>query len=455
MPRLFGTNGVRGVVNRELTPEMVLRLSASAGHLLGRGIAVGRDGRTSSEMLIRAAISGLLSVGCRVHDMGLLPTPTLQYAVRDLGLDGGVMITASHNPPEFNGVKVILGDGVEAPRSLEERIEELYFSGGPPLKRWGEVGSVRGFDPLDLYIEGVLRHLDVEAIRERRFRVALDPGNGVAALTAPTLARRLGCEVHTINADIDGAFPGRGSEPRPENLPGLSRLVEAVDADLGVAFDGDGDRAIFVDEGGVIHWGDRSFALVVRDYLSQHPGEAVATPVSSSRMIEEVALEAGGRVLWTRVGSIVVSRTMMERGIELGGEENGGIFYAPHLPVRDGCMALALILDLLAREGRPLSELMGELPRYLQRKERVPCPEELKPRVLETLRERVEAERVETIDGVKLWFEDRSWILMRPSGTEAIYRIYAEAVTEERLNQIVEEHRRLLETIVEDLQSTK
>ncbi len=450
MPRLFGTNGVRGVVNRELTPETVLRLSASAGHLLGREIAVGRDGRTSSEMLARAAISGLLSVGCRVHDMGLLPTPTLQYAVKHLNLNGGIMITASHNPPEFNGVKVILGDGVEAPREIEEQIERIYFSGGPPLKPWGEIGSVSGFNPVDIYIEGVLKHVDVATIRRRRFRVVLDPGNGVAALTAPELARRLGCEVYTINADIDGAFPGRGSEPRPENLEGLSRLVKSVDADLGVAFDGDGDRAIFVDEEGMIHWGDRSFALVARDYLKRHPGEAIATPVSSSKMIEEVALEAGGSVVWTRVGSIVVSRTMLNKGINLGGEENGGIFYGPHQPVRDGGMALALILDILAREERKLSELLGELPRYVQRKERIPCPNELKRRVLEALRGRVEAERVETIDGVKLWFSDGSWILIRPSGTEPIYRIYAEAETESRLNEMVEEYRRLLEELIEE-----
>lgn len=454
MPRLFGTNGVRGVVNRELTPELVLRLSASAGRLLGREIAVGRDGRISSDMLAKAAISGLLSVGCRVHDMGLLPTPTLQYAVKKLGLDGGIMITASHNPPEFNGVKVILGDGVEAPREVEERIEELYFRGGPSLKPWGEVGSVEGFNPIGIYIDGILSHVDVEAIRKRRFRIVVDPGNGVAALTAPELARRLGCEVYTINADIDGAFPGRGSEPRPENLGDLSRLVEAVDADLGVAFDGDGDRAIFVDERGIVHWGDRSFALVAWDYLRRHPGEAIATPVSSSKIIEEIACKAGGSVVWTRVGSIVVSRTMLERGINLGGEENGGIFYGPHQPVRDGGMTLALILDILTREGRALSELLGELPRYVQRKERIPCPNELKQRVLEALRERVEAERIETIDGVKLWFEDGSWILIRPSGTEPIYRIYAEAETESRLNKMVEEHRRLLEELIEEAKAS-
>jgi len=454
MPRLFGTNGVRGVVNRELTPELVLRLSASAGHLLGREIAVGRDGRTSSDMLAKAAISGLLSVGCRVHDMGLLPTPTLQYAVKRLGLDGGIMITASHNPPEFNGVKVILGDGVEAPREVEEWIEELYFRGGPPLKPWGEIGSIEGFNPIGIYIDGILGHVDVEAIRRRNFRIVIDPGNGVAALTAPELARRLGCEVYTINADIDGAFPGRGSEPRPENLGDLSRLVEAVDADLGVAFDGDGDRAIFVDERGVVHWGDRSFALVAWDYLRRHPREAIATPVSSSKMIEEIACKAGGSVVWTRVGSIVVSRTMLEGGIKLGGEENGGVFYGPHQPVRDGGMTLALILDILARERRTLRELLGELPRYFQRKERIPCPNELKRRVLDALRERVEAERVETIDGVKLWFGDGSWILIRPSGTEPIYRIYAEAETENRLNRMVEEHRRLLEELIEEAKAS-
>jgi len=451
MGRLFGTNGVRGVVNRDLTVEKVTRLAAAAGALLGGNIAVGRDGRTSSPMLRDAAISGLLSVGCRVHDAGMLPTPALQYAVKHFGLDGGLMVTASHNPPEFNGVKVIAGDGVEVSRRRETEIEEIFFSGGPELCAWNRIGRIHKLEALEPYREAVLSQVDGEAVREARLRVAIDPGNGVASLAAPAVARELGCSVSTINAEVDGRFPGRESEPRPDNLDGLRALVEASGADVGVAFDGDGDRAIFVDEQGEVHWGDRSFALVARDFLARNPGAAVATPISSSRAIEEVVEAGGGRLVWTRVGSVVVSRTMVEKGIRLGGEENGGIMYGPHQPVRDGAMAMALVLGIMAREGRPLSELLGELPRYAQMKDRVACPEGLKQRVLEVLRASVEAPRVEAIDGLKLWYTDGSWILIRPSGTEPVFRLYAEAENQKRVARIIEKHKRLVERVLESL----
>ncbi len=438
-------------MNEELTAEMVLRLASSAAPLLGKRIALGRDGRTSGPMFREAALGGLLSVGCTVYDLGLLPTPALQFAVRHYGLDGGVMLTASHNPPEFNGLKVISADGVEAPGEVEERIEALYFRGGPPLCPWDEVGSFQSLNPIGPYKEAVLSHIDTRQIRKARLRVAIDPGNGVSALTAPYVAEELGCSVYSINAEIDGRFPGRGSEPRPDNLEGLRALVEASDADLGVAFDGDGDRAIFVDEEGEVHWGDRSFALVARDFISRNPGEAVATPVSSSRVVEDAVKIGGGRIIWTRVGSVVVSRKMVELGIKLGGEENGGIFYAPHLPVRDGTMAMALILDIMARDGRPISKLFGELPRYHQMKERVQCPNQLKRWAMEMVRGMVEAPRIETIDGLKLWHDDGSWILIRPSGTEPIIRLYAEAEEETRVSSLIERHRRLLEEAISSL----
>jgi len=449
MGRLFGTNGVRGVVNRELTAEMILRLASSAGSLLGRRIALGMDGRTSGPMLREAAIGGLLSVGCTIYDMGILPTPVLQFSVKGLGLDGGLMLTASHNPPEFNGLKVVASDGVEVPRGVEEEIESLYYRGGPPLSPWDEVGVVRGVNPIEAYEAAVLSHVDREGIRRAGLRVALDPGNGVSVLTAPSVAGRLGCPVYSINAEIDGRFPGRGSEPRPDNLNGLRALVEATGADLGVAFDGDGDRAIFVDERGEVHWGDRSFALVARDFIQRNPGEAVATPVSSSRVVEDVVRGGGGRIIWTRVGSVVVSRTMVELGVKLGGEENGGIFYAPHLPVRDGTMAMALILDIMAREGKPLSKLFGELPRYHQMKERIPCPSHLKEVVMERIRGMVDAPRIESIDGLKLWYDDGSWILIRPSGTEPIIRLYAEAGEPGRVSALIERHKRLVAEAME------
>jgi phosphomannomutase/phosphoglucomutase len=451
MGRLFGTNGVRGVANRELTVEMVTRLAASIGAYFGGSVAVGRDGRTTSPMFRDAAVCGLLSVGCRVYDAGMLPTPALQHAVRRNGLNAGIMITASHNPPEFNGLKVIAGDGVEASRGQESEIEEIYFGGGPELSPWDGIGAVHQLEALEAYQEAIISHVDVGRVRDAGLKVAVDPGNGVAALSAPGIAQALAGEVFTVNVDVDGRFPNRVSEPRPDNLGGLQALVRASGADLGVAYDGDGDRSIFVDELGEVHWGDRSFALLAREFILKNPGARVASPVNSSRALGEVVSGAGGSVVWTQVGSVVVSRRMVEEGIPFGGEENGGIMYGPHLQVRDGSMALALIMEVMAETGKPLSQLFGELPQYSQLKDRVSCPDELKEAVLEALRERVDAPRVETIDGVKLSYDDESWVLFRPSGTEPIFRIYAEAGSPERVETLVKEHKSLIESVVESL----
>ncbi len=450
MGRLFGTNGVRGVVNRDLTVEKVTQLAASVGTFLGNEIALGRDGRTSSPMFRDAVVGGLLSVGCRVHDAGMLPTPALQYTVRNLGLDGGVMITASHNPPQFNGLKVMAADGVEVSREQEAEIEDIFFRRAYETKPWNSLGSVVETDGIGPYRKAIINHIDVDIVRKARLRVAIDPGNGVASLVAPSIAGDLGCSVYTINVDVDGNFPGRESEPRPENLDGLRALVEASGADLGVAFDGDGDRSIFVDERGKVHWGDRSFALVAREFVGENPGARVATPVSSSRVIQDVVAKGGGEVVWTEVGSVVVSRTMVNEGLSLGGEENGGIMYGPHIETRDGSMALALILEIMAKSGKTLSELFSELPQYRQMKDRVACPEGLKVRTLEILSQSVDAPEVDTIDGLKLVYPDGSWILVRPSGTEPIFRLYAEAGSDERVSELVDEHKVLIERAVQE-----
>jgi len=449
--RLFGTNGVRGVANRELTLELVTRLAASCGYVLGRNIALGRDGRVTSPMFGDAAASGLMSVGCNVHNLGVLPTPALQYAVKHLSLDGGLMITASHNPPEFNGVKVMATDGVEIPRNVENEIEGVHFSGGPKLAEWDHVGTLRQREVIGLYVDAVVSKAEVDVIKEKGLKIAIDPGNGVGTLVAPTIAQRLGCEVYTINAELDGRFLGRESEPRPDNLGALRELVKATGSDMGIAFDGDADRSIFLDEWGEPLWGDRSFALVARYYMARHRGARVVTPVSSSNAIVDVVEAAGGSIYWTRVGSVDVSRAMVENGIEFGGEENGGVMYGPHHPVRDGSMTMALVLGIMAREGKPLSELVAELPAYAQAKDKVRCPNELKQRVLEALRTKITAPRVETMDGLKLIFEDGSWILVRPSGTEPIFRLYAEADVQPKVDRLVLENKRLIEETVKIL----
>jgi len=452
VPRLFGSNGVRGVVNQELTIELASGIAAAAGHVLGGEMAVGRDGRTSSPMIRDAVVAALLSVGCDVHDMGLLPTPVLQYLIRHLGLDGGIMVTASHNPPEFNGVKVQAGDGAEVSKEAEERIEELYYRGEPGPVPWDQVGMETECDGMGAYIDAVLSQVDADAIREKGYKVALDTGNGVAALTAPQVASLLGCRVYTVNTEIDGSFPGRGSEPTPENLGALKEIMKVTGAHMGVGFDGDGDRSIVIDENGVAVWGDKTLSLVADWYMETHPGATVVTSVSTSAGLEKVVEARGGRVHWEKVGSVLVSRDMIELGAPIGGEENGGIMYGPHLPARDGTMAMALLLHVMTERGKPLSELIAEQPIGAKRKDRIPCPNELKEELLRRLPEVADAPEVNTMDGVKLSWPDGRWVLIRPSGTEPIARIYAEAETEEKVTALIDEYKEKAGELIESLQ---
>ncbi len=450
MGDLFGTNGVRGRINREITVDVVLRLSKAIGTVLGPGkIAISRDAREGGEMFLDAVISGLLSTGCSVIDIGPGPIPGLQFTVPRLGVDGGVMVTASHNPPEFSGIKVIGADGIEISRAKEEEIEAAYFNEEFTVAEWNEIKSVsREDDAIRYYVDAIKSHVNVDAIEKANLKVIVDGANSVGSLVTPLLLRELGCHVVSLNSQLDGNFPGRDPEPIPKNLSSLSHAVKATKANLGVAHDGDADRATFVDEDGTILWGDQSFAIVAKRVLSKHDGATLVTPVSSGRLIEDVAKEAGAQIEWTRVGSIIVSHRLKDLGAELGGEENGGIFYPPHQPVRDGAMTAAQIIEIMATEGKSLSELADELPTYHSSKTKVPVPEEKKDSILGELLEMTEGMARITLDGVKLQFED-GWILMRPSGTEPLWRCFAESKTRERAEELSARGVELIRTAIE------
>jgi phosphomannomutase/phosphoglucomutase len=449
--KLFGSNGVRGVANEEFTLELASCLAASAGSLLGKEIGVGRDGRTTSPMFRDTIVSALLSIGCNVHDFGLITTPGLQFMVREKGLDGGVMVTASHNPPQFNGVKMIYNDGVEVPKPLEAEIEALVAKGGPPKCEWNEVGMVFHHEYIETYTDSVISHVDIDAIREAGLSIALDLGNGAAVLTAPVVASKLGCKLYTINSEIDGSFPGRGSEPTPDNLVELKELIKATGSHLGIGYDGDGDRSIIIDENADAVWGDKTLSLVAQEFMKTRSGETLVTAISSSPSIEGVVAKYGGKVHWTKVGSVLVSRAMVENGYKIGGEENGGIMYGPHLEVRDGSMVLALMLHYIATRKMPLSELIAEQPKLFKDKDKTPCPNHLKDEALELLVTKVDAPEINTMDGVKLVYGDGSWILFRPSGTEPIFRLYAESVSEERVRELIESHKVIVKKVVDEL----
>ena len=451
--RLFGTNGIRGVVNKELTPEMAIKVGASIGTFFGRkNLLVGHDARTSGPMFAKAVISGLAATGCQVFFAGMAPTPALQYAVKNHAMDGGVIITASHNPPEYNGIKVIWNDGIEISHEQEIEIENIYFEDKAQFAEWDKLGTTHELPGVnDEYIEAVKKHVNVAKIAEKHYHVVVDVANSVGGLTAPRLLRDLGCKVTSINANIDGTFPGRLPEPRPENLKEIALTVKAVGADLGVAFDGDADRSIFVDENGEIYWGDKTFALIEKRFLKENPNAKIVTPVSSSTLVKDVADAYKGEIVWTKVGSVTVSQTMKKINAKLGGEENGGVFYGPHQAVRDGAMTTALILEIMAETGEKLSKLIAEQPQYFLEKGRVECPEDKKEKVLEKLLEQVKGANISTIDGVKIWFEDKSAILVRPSGTEPIYRLYAEAKNQEKALKLIEDYSSKLRKILESI----
>ena len=432
---------------------MAAKVGLAIGTFFKKGtIMVGYDARTSGPMLAKAVMSGLNATGCTVLLAGMVPTPTLQYAVKCHKPAGGVMITASHNPPEYNGIKVLWKDGVEISNEQEKEIEDIYFDEKAHLAKWNELGELHDLlGIIDEYIEAIQKHVDVKAISKKNYHVVVDAGNSVGALAAPRLLREIGCKVTTINANIDGTFPGRLPEPRPENLRDLALTVKAVNADMGVAYDGDADRSIFVDEKGQIQMGDKTFALVEKYFLKEHPNEQIVTPVSSSTLVKEIADSCKGRVVWTKVGSVTVAQTMKKLKAKLGGEENGGIFYGPHQPVRDGAMSTALILQIMTKTGKKLSALIEELPEYFIEKGKIDCKEELKDKVLKALIKDLEGLKINTIDGAKIWLDDKGSILIRPSGTEPIYRLYAEAKSAQKAKNLIDEYTQRLRRIIADL----
>jgi phosphomannomutase/phosphoglucomutase len=451
--KLFGTNGIRGVVNKELTPEMAIKVGSAIGTFFKKkNLLLGHDARTSGPMFAKAVIAGLTATGCNVFFAGMAPTPALQYAVKNHRMDGCIIITASHNPPHYNGIKVIWNDGIEISHEQETEIENIYFENKQVLAEWNELGAKHELSGMnDEYIEAIKKHVDSAKIAKKQYHVVVDAANSVGALAAPTLLRELGCKVSSVNANIDGMFPGRPPEPRPENLKEIAVTVKAVGADLGVAFDGDADRSIFIDENGEVYWGDKTFALIAKYFWRENPHAKIVTPVSSSTLIKDVADANKGEIVWTKVGSVTVSQTMKELKAKLGGEENGGVFYGPHQAVRDGAMTTALILEIMAKTGEKLSTLISEQPQYFLEKGKVECPEDKKEKVLEKLLEQVKGLNISTIDGVKTWFEDKSAILVRPSGTEPIYRLYAEAKNPEKALKLVEDYSSKLKKILETI----
>ena len=444
MMKLFGTNGVRGIANEYMTPQMVMDIVRSLGTFMGNKgtVAIGRDTRISGEMLKSAAIAGALSSGLTVIDVGIGPTPSVQYYVRDHA-DAGIVITASHNPREYNGIKLIAGDGTEMSREDEAKIEKIYFSREFQPATWQHTGDLRhDLNANALYMKGIITAINADVVKEKKFKVIADTGCGAGSLTLPFLLRQLGCEVIAINAQADGTFPSRNPEPTPDVLTDLATLVIKEKAQMGVAHDGDADRAVFFDENGKFIDEEVLLAMMAKYVLQQKKG-TIVTPVSSSQRMLDVTKDAGVDLIWTAVGSINVARKMMEIGAVFGGEGNGGLIFPEHQYCRDGAMSCAKLLEIMAG-GKKLSEMTKSVPTYFNSKTKVECHD---PKaIMEKLKAEVTTGqmKVDTTDGVKIWYED-GWVLIRPSGTEPIIRIFAESRTNERAVELMNNGVQLVE----------
>jgi phosphomannomutase/phosphoglucomutase len=332
----------------------------------------------------------------------------------------------------------VADDGVEISREDEIIIEEIYFG-----KKWNsnssKFGSTQKEDSaIKVYLNGIKSQVDSSKITQKKFKVVLDLGNGAQAVTAPKLCEELGCQVILINERIDGTFPGRGSEPTPENLSELSDTVKKTESDFGIAFDGDGDRSLFCDNNGTILTGDKSALLFSKYILEKNPKSTVVTCLNSSSSIEKIADNSNATVVRTKVGSVEVSRKMVPINAIIGFEENGGFMYGKHNPVRDGGMTLALALDLLARTGNTMSKMVDLLPPSFTTKTKISCSKEDAQKIITKLKE--ENPDSDTTDGIKTTFNTQNWIMVRPSGTEPIIRVYAEASSQEKLDNLIAEH---------------
>ena len=435
MKKLFGTNGVRGVFSEDFTLEFVNDLVMSLAAYFKQGkILVGYDGRHSSPIVAKVVSSALNYSGLDCYMAGLVPTPCLEYATKKLGYDGGLMITASHNPPQYNGIKPVASDGVEISREDERKIEQIFDE-----KNWIKASTFgKSFEETNVistYIDGIISLIDIDSINAKKFKVCLDLGNGAQAVTAKKLCENLGCDVHAINEEINGDFPGRGSEPTPQNLDELSKLVVDTNSNFGIAFDGDGDRSIFCDETGKILTGDSS-ALLLCDYLlQQYPNSQVVTCLNSGNIIENIVEKTNSRVVRTKVGSVEVSRRMVNDDALVGYEENGGFMFGNHNHVRDGAMTLALMLDLLSKSQSHLSQNIKNLPPSFTTKTKIECSlEKSKIVISELLKEFPDSN---TSDGIKIQVDKDNWVMIRPSGTEPIIRIYGESNSQQNLDSLI------------------
>jgi len=449
MGKLFGSSGVRGLANVDLTPILACKVAiAVAMHANARRAVVARDTRVSGEMLEDALVSGLVSVGTDVLRLGMIPTPVLAYVAKALGADVGFMLTASHNPPQYNGIKVFNAD-LSYIDEDQDAVEKIVTQRLLVLADWRNLGKASSADAGQIYLDMAQKAVSLK----KAWNVVVDPGCGAAFDIAPKMLRALGCKVTALNAQPDGFFPARKSEPTAESLQDLAKTVKALGADVGIAFDGDADRVAFVDENGVFVNFDRSLAAYGALALKRNGGGTIVTNVEASMCIETMAEKYCGKVVRTRVGDIYVSEAIKRDGAVFGGEPCGAWVHPQLHLCPDGPLSAALFLEALEEARKSVSEFIGEVPEYITMRENIACKNEQKYEIVEKLVNVLKAEFPEyndfsMVDGVRLSLK-KGWLLVRASGTEPLIRLTVEGESQAAAKDITQKATELIHKQIE------
>lgn len=445
--RLFGTSGIRGIANVDITPTLSLRVGAALSSSLGGGkISVGRDVRVTGEMLESSLISGIVSCGGDVKRLGVLPTPTIAFLTGKLNMDSGVALSASHNPPQYNGIKLFNSMGMAYTTEQQKRLEENIARGEFKPSRWDAIGSIEQVDEDRRYIDAILN----KVTPHQRGRIVCDLFNGSTCTIAPRLFEEAGVEAVFINEHPDGHFPSGDPEPTPESLKRLGMMVRALKAEIGFAFDGDGDRMMAVDEEGRIPSQDALLAAYSRYMVEREGGGLVVTHIGASMCIDEAVSEAGGEVYRTKVGDVSIAEEVLRRKALFGGEPVGAWIHPDVHLCPDGLLSALKLLEAL--EGRTLSEFTEGIKEYPILTAKLHCNEDEKLEAMKRISSGYseilgEARSVNTMDGLRLDFED-SWILIRASGTEPAIRITVEARELEAARSLLDRARELLSKVL-------
>jgi len=444
MALIASVSGVRGIIGEDLTPAVATEFGSAFATWLGGGrIIVGGDTRPSGRMLRQAVEAGLLACGCDVIDLGTVTTPGAALSVKQLGAAGGVVITASHNPAEYNGIKFLTGKGWAPPADEARKIYAIRDQRAFSFRDALHCGRLdRDGLTHQRHLDAVLAVIDAETIRARRFKVVLDSINGAGSLVTPILLAKLDCEARIINGEPTGLF-AHPPEPTAENLRDLVEEVRRTGAAVGFAQDPDADRLAIVDETGRYIGEEYTLALAAWQVLKSHPGP-VAANLSTSRLIDAVAQRFGVEVIRTPVGEANVAAAMLQADCVFGGEGNGGVIDPRVVAVRDSLVGIGHVLQLMAEENRPLSDLVDSLPRYAMIKRKAPLQRERLQEVYNSLKQTFAAAKCNTADGLRIDLSE-GWLHVRPSNTEPIVRIIVEAADQDAAKRLADQACRILQ----------